>query len=1090
MGTKAIFELLNRDNHFILVVMTNEPFNLSLIMDWINSIGLDVKNHKQFQKGNNDVDIFNATESLLIQDNQNSQNPIHMFVIEKYESHANFSADQFQTFKKDSEELLNLLSQGKIISDPLLRLYTDASLTPRQIRILLALSAYICQVWVQFSSDYVKCVLVKYSKCTHLLSKLFEYRFNPAAQTNYQHIVQDIHQNIEQFILNVASESEEKVLVCLYSAIKSCVRTNAYQKDKEGIDKDYISFKFKPSMLPDIVLPIPFAEIFIFGKGFSAIHLRGGKISRGGFRWSDRDDFRLEVLGLMKAQMTKNAVVVPTGAKGGFKINDDIEGLNTWEEKQQFAITCYKKFLRGILDITDNVVEGQITPPPNVVIYDEDDPYIVAAADKGTATFSDYANEISMEYNFWLGDAFASGGKTGYDHKKMGITSKGAFISAKRHCESLGINPYKDVFTVMGIGDMSGDVFGNGLTMTNKIKLVAAFNHKHIFIDPNPDPENSYIERMRLFRLPRSNWSDYDTKVLSKGGKIFDRSSKILTLTPEIAQLFNLIPNQSTNFTKSHTKDDITNQNLISITSNALIKMILTLPVDMIWNGGIGTYIKASCENNTDVRDKVNDMLRCDASDIKAKMIIEGGNLGVTQLGRVEYQKCGGKINTDFIDNSGGVDCSDREVNIKIALSEALRNNDISLLDRNKLLHDMQDEVENLVLQDNYKQTLALTIMDQAINYTTGMFSDFADRLEIVGLLDKKSEFFPSSKELKRRIASGEKLTRPELAVILSYGKMYLYNRLISTTLVDLKYCEKFLFEYFPKEMHSKYRQYILNHNLRKEIIATVLTNEMVNYIGAALIYSIQNETGALVCDIARAYLVASDMFAIAPLFHAIDIMEVSMQIKMYCFQDIIKLLRRSICWIVNNHESGSIDIMETLAIYSGKIDIILHNSSKYFSDQIKTRIEHKSTLYTTANVPQSIADKVANFDLAISVLDIISISRETQTDEETTAKIYFSVATELSLDWLRKQCDCLMTDAYWQRLSMQIIKEGLYAKQKKLVTQLLVIKHETTMNEHWIKYVEIFMNYIHYMKSCERIDTSLIIFADKKLSNVIKKII
>ena len=1033
------FKLCDNISSYTLDLTNAKDVWLSTIVNWIESIG------------------FTVISSSSTNDDQ------HTFVLDKKIPVTNFRQLQITT-----ESLLIGVANNRISKSYLLKLAGLALMTYDDIRILDGIVGYMNQLWGQLGKTIMKEVFVKHHKYSRLLVDFFDVKFNPHYDGDRASQTTVIEKSISEYLSSIANINDEKILKLAHIVLQSIVRTNAYQKTTQGTNKEYLSFKIKPQILPNILHPIPFAEIFVSGNQFTAIHLRGDKVARGGIRWSDRDDYRVEVLGLMKAQTTKNAVTVPAGAKGGFKLDLAQTDFENYDQYLQFGISCYKSFLRGVLDITDNIINGEIVRPKDMIIYDQADPYIVAAADKGTAAFSDYANEISAEYNFWLKDAFASGGKTGYDHKKMAITSKGAFISAIRHLEELGINPHVDTFTAVGIGDMSGDVFGNGLLMTNKYKLIAAFNHMHIFIDPNPDPEKSYEERKRLFNLPRSQWSDYSTNVISPGGAIFTRNAKEITLTPEIQAILEI-------------KTD-------TVTPNDLIKAILTLNVDVIWNGGIGTYIKASTETHSDVNDKTNDDLRCDANQIRAKAIIEGGNLGVTHLGRIEYNKCGGKINADFIDNSGGVDCSDHEVNIKIALNNAVANGKLSIDNRNKLLVGMTKEVENLVLVDNYKQTRAVSISKNSNAYTIDMFSDFIDHLEREGLLNRKEEFLPTKSELHRRLKESETLTRPELAVLLSYGKMHMYNNLIDTTLVTEEYSNKFLFDYFPKAMQEDFADEILKHDLRKEIIATMITNKIINHVGGALIYTLQNETGSLMCDIARAYIVVDELFGIEKLFDKLDILEkVPYNIKVQCFTDLIKVIRRGIWWLMET-KSSTLNIEAAIDRYASCIKIV-NNIPIGCNHEAKEKIRDKEELYKANCIPADLAEYLAKLEFGISALDIIDVALECKITEDEAIKLYFEVAENLSLDWLRKECDFLMTNSYWQRLSLQIIKGSIYAKQKVLTKQYILFNKSHVEKARYTKYLNIFIEFINYMKLCDKVDTNMLIFANKKLYNLIRKL-
>ncbi len=600
------------------------------------------------------------------------------------------------------------------------------------------------------------------------------------------------------------------------------MRTNYFQKGHDGEPKPYISFKFDPSRIPELPLPRPMFEIFVYSPRTEAVHLRGGKAARGGLRWSDRrEDFRTEILGLMKAQMVKNSVIVPVGAKGGFVVKQPPTDGDQNKLMDEVAF-CYRTYIRGMLDLTDNLIGGKIVPPPDVVRYDEDDPYLVVAADRGTATFSDIANAVAKEYNFWLGDAFASGGSTGYDHKKMGITARGTWESVNRHFHELGVDIQNTDFTVVGIGDMSGDVFGNGMLLSRHIKLLGAFDHQHIFLDPKPNPDVSYKERVRLFKLPRSSWSDYNPKLISKGGGVFSRTAKSILLSTEVKNTLSIEAD--------------------SLTPNELIRALLKAPVDLLWNGGIGTFVKSSSETHANVRDRANNGIRINANELRCRVIGEGGNLGLTQLGRIEYALNGGRINTDFIDNSGGVNCSDREVNIKILLNEVVTNGDMTKKQRDNILAEMTDEVATMVLRDNYRQAQAISITEVQAARLLEEHARFLRSLEKAGKLNRALEYLPSDDILAERQAEGKGFTRPEISVLLAYGKIALYEELLASDVPEDSYLSNDLKRYFPTSLRERFHTQMQKHRLRREIIATFVTNSMVNRMGATFAHQLRDK--------------------------------------------------------------------------------------------------------------------------------------------------------------------------------------------------------------------------------------------------------
>jgi glutamate dehydrogenase len=814
---------------------------------------------------------------------------------------------------------------------------------------------------------------------------------------------------------------------------------------------------------------VPYAEIYVYSNEFEGIHLRGGKIARGGIRWSDRaEDYRTEALGLMKAQITKNSVIVPTGSKGAFFVKIDKSNISKEVYFNQ-VVCCYKNFLRGLLDLTDNIIAGEICHPKDLVILDDKDPYLVVAADKGTASFSDYANEVSAEYNFWLGDTFASGGKTGYDHKKLAITAKGAWVSVQRHFIDMNIDANTYPLTVVGIGDMSGDVFGNGLLSSKNLKLVAAFNHLHIFLDPSPTPQISYAERERLFYMPGSNWSDYNIELISKGGGVFARSAKNINLSMEIKSLLDIIEDQ--------------------LTPDELISAILKARVDLIWNGGIGTYIKASAENNLDIADKANDNLRCNALEIRALVIAEGGNMGVSQLGRIEYSKNNGRINTDFIDNSAGVDCSDHEVNIKIILNEAIKQEKITLDERNEILRNMTKEVENLVLQDNFKQTRSITIMEKASSLNINMFSYLIKYIEKEGLLNRSVEFLPSEKEMENRIKYNDSLTRPELAILLSYSKILCKKQLSTSKILHQEYFIKFLYDYFPKSMHEKFISFIDAGMLKKEILSNVLTNDIINILTGPILYSIVLNSDKNFDDIISSYFIVADLFKIDVLWNKIEKLDANINVtsamQIELFSNVIKFLRRGIAWLLKNHPI-SFDVQESINFYKDGLFSLLPNLPKVFLGATKERYLNSLQHYKKNGICEEIASEICSLEFSISAFDIISVAKNIKVQTDKLAFLYFQIGSDLEIDWLRKVAESDITNnSYWGLLSTQTIKDDLYQKQRKLLEIIAINFQDCNLNS-WQKVNSYnynkFKNFIIDLKMQKIIDLGMIIVANKKL--------
>src|SRR6266516_305470 len=729
-----------------------------------------------------------------------------------------------------------------IETDGFNRLVLRAQLSGREIAVLRAYSKYLRQAGSLFSQAYMEQSLTRHPQIARLLLDLFRTRFDPAALKNAQAEAQLV-EDIEHALDAVPSLDEDRILRSFLHLIRASLRTNFFQRGADQQPRPYLSFKLDPSLVPDLPLPRPLFEIFVYSPRMEGVHLRGGRVARGGIRWSDRrEDFRTEILGLMQAQMVKNAVIVPLGAKGGFVVKQPLSGTDR-EALLAEVTACYQTLIRGMLDLTDNLLAGQVVPPPDVVRYDGDDPYLVVAADKGTATFSDIANAVAAEYGFWLGDAFASGGSAGYDHKAMGITARGAWESVTRHFRELDYDVQSQDFTVIGIGDMSGDVFGNGMLRSRHIQLIGAFNHQHIFLDPDPDPERSFQERERLFKLPRSSWADYDHSVISQGGGIFPRSAKSIPLSPEVRR-------------RLAVEAEV-------LTPNELIRALLKAPVDLLWNGGIGTYVKASDERHSDVGDKANDTLRVDGREVRCRVVAEGGNLGFTQQGRIEYALLGGRINTDAIDNSAGVDCSDHEVNLKILLNALVGASDMTEKQRNQLLAGMTGEVAELVLRDNYEQNQALSLAQASalLDEQAG----FMRRLEQANKLNRALEFLPDDERLAERRTARLGLVRPELATLLAYSKITLYEELLTSDLPDTPELESELVHYFPSPVQERAAEPMRNHRLRREIIATRVTNRIVNRMGSTFVYRLGEETGATAEDIARAFTVVLEVFDMAP---------------------------------------------------------------------------------------------------------------------------------------------------------------------------------------------------------------------------------
>ncbi|HET7649858.1 MAG TPA: NAD-glutamate dehydrogenase [Gammaproteobacteria bacterium] len=910
--------------------------------------------------------------------------------------------------------------RGEAENDGFNRLVLSAGLNWRQTMLLRAFCKYLLQTSLNFSQAYMERAIYANPQIAALIVKLFEARLDPAAAKDRDVLTQRYVTDIDKALESVSSLDEDRILRGFINAVRATLRTNYFQTDANGEPKSYASFKFDPSQIPDLPLPRPMYEIWVYAPRVEGVHLRGGKVARGGIRWSDRrEDFRTEVLGLMKAQQVKNTVIVPVGSKGGFYVKQPPRSGHR-EELLKEGIACYQTFMRGLLDLTDNIVNGKIVPPPRVVRHDGDDPYLVVAADKGTATFSDIANGVAREYRFWLDDAFASGGSAGYDHKKMGITAKGGWESVKRHFREMGINTQTTEFTVAGIGDMSGDVFGNGMLLSRHIRLIAAFDHRHIFLDPNPDAETSFKERERLFNLPRSSWEDYDAKLISQGGGVFPRSAKLIKLSPEVRAALG---------TDAH-----------QLTPQDLMRTILKAPVDLLWNGGIGTYVKSSQESNNEVGDRNNDAIRVNGRDLRCKVVGEGGNLGLTQLGRVEYALHGGRLNTDFIDNSAGVDCSDHEVNIKILLNVVAGEKRFTEAQRNKLLADMTDEVGELVLRDNYMQAQALSIAESQAAARINEHGYLMRALERSGLLNRSIEFLPSNEELKDRHAAGRGLTRPELAVLLAYSKISIYNALLAGDVAEDPYLANELENYFPSALRKRYKELMPKHRLRREIICTAITNSIVNRMGSTFTQRMQEETGVGVSSVARAYTIARESYDTVNTWAAIEALDnkVPANVQLAMANQIAGLLKHATRWLLD-HLHGRLDIAATVPMYRPGVEILREHVDGILSDTQLETYHRTVEQYTDVGVPESLARRIACQPLLFTAFDMVDIAKERKLPIEVVGRVYFHIGRELELDWLRSQIENLAVEGQWQAVARGTLRDDLYSQQRALTAQALV---------------------------------------------------
>lgn len=982
--------------------------------------------------------------------------------------HAKAEHLQLEEVKENFQEAFQAIWHNEAESDGFNRLILEAGLTWRDISILRAFCRYLWQTGLVFSQNYVEDAL---SNNTELVLKLIEFfyvKFDPLLQYSDRNPkLNDLKRSINEGLEGVAVLNEDRIIRSYLGVLEATVRTNYFQQDSQGWHKDYLAFKIDSAKVPDLPLPRPVCEIFVYSPKVEGIHLRGDRIARGGIRWSDRrEDFRTEVLGLMKAQQVKNAVIVPLGAKGGFVVKQDLQEVSDRAIRQQIVIDAYKTLISGLLSLTDNYEDGGVIKPPNTLCWDQDDPYLVVAADKGTATFSDIANDLSKADKFWLGDAFASGGSTGYDHKKMAITARGAWESVKLHFMRLGVDLHNEVITVIGIGDMSGDVFGNGMLLSDKIQLLAAFNHMHIFFDPNPDPLISFNERKRLYDLPGSLWSDYNPQLISNGGGVFSRSAKKITLSPEMQHVLET--------------------NLEAMEPNELIRAILKLKVDLFFNGGIGTFVKANFERNADVGDRFNDAIRIDGNEVNARVVCEGGNLGFTQMGRIEYAKKGGSINTDAIDNSGGVNCSDVEVNIKILLDALVRAGDMTEKQRNELLVNMSKQVTSLVLANNRKQNETLTLSDYMAEDNLQMHNRLQKELIMDAGLDPVVEYLPSGEEISLRIAAKQGFTRPELAVLMAYTKNYLKKRLIDSSLPDEKYVEKELINYFPRELHNeRYIPQIKKHRLKRAIVATQIANFIVNEMGINFMQRLSEESGADIPHLARAYMIAREVFDVKNILKQIHNLGGSSKIEtqLEMWQDVNRLIRRATRWFARNLH-GDMEIDVAIIRYKDNVLLVQQNLDKVLQGSWLEQFNAATQHLISDNVPEPLAKIVAGSTSMFTALDIVEAALENNYDVLEVANIYFAVGSTLKLGWFGEMIKKQPVRSYWEALARAGFRDDVDKQQRNLAISILsstaqVKLDNATRIELWLSgHKELLQRWEFFISELKTSDPSFTMFA------------
>ncbi len=901
-------------------------------------------------------------------------------------------------------------------SDGLARLVVSAGLTWRQVTVLRGYARYLVQIGVKYSYLYLIDALHAYPDIARALVELFATRFDP--EVAGREAETEVRRLLLKSIDGVASLDADRILRAFVEVIEATCRTNHWQTAAGQGHRPALAFKLDPRSISDLPRPLPAAEIFVYSPRTEGVHLRSGRVARGGLRWSDRmEDFRTEILGLMKAQSVKNAVIVPVGAKGGF-VARRLPSGGSRDEVMAEVTACYRTFIGALLDVTDNIVDGRSVPPPDTVRHDGDDPYLVVAADKGTATFSDLANEIATGRSFWLGDAFASGGSEGYDHKALGITARGAWVSVERHFREMGVDVATTEFTAVGIGDMSGDVFGNGMLRSRAIRLVAAFDHRHVFVDPTPDAASGYAERQRLYETPRSTWADYDPALISAGGGVFPRTAKSVEITPQMQMALGL-PDET-----------------VALTPDALVHAVLRAPVDLLWNGGIGTYVRASYETDAEVGDRSNDSVRVTAAELRCQVVAEGGNLGVSQRGRIEYAQRGGRINTDAIDNSAGVDCSDHEVNLKILLSLAEQNGDLTRKQRNQLLESMAEDVCAHVLANNYAQNESLSA---ALAQAPGMIQVHARLmrwLEAEAGLERDVECLPSNRELEQRRANGKGLTRPELAVLLAYTKNLVMMQLEASDLVSDPICDELVLQYFPVAIQDQHRNLVAAHPLRDELVAMLVSNDLVNRGGITMLHRLMDETSATAADIARAHLAAWTIYDLHPLWEKVRTLDnlVPAAVQTEMDLEIRRLGERASRWLLRN-EAQPLQVGEVVRRYADRLKMLHVRTAE---SDLPTDVEEDIARYVDAGVPADFATEVAALGPAFGFLDLSNVADRTGIELDGVAELHALLDEQLDLSWLRERIIALPRDDHWQTMARSALRDQYFREHAQLTAAVL----------------------------------------------------
>jgi glutamate dehydrogenase len=994
----------NRSSTGLKVFSWQRPIPLSARVPVLENMGfkvVDERSHRIQAAGEEPRDIW-----------------LHDMLLER----ADGEPIELEAFKPRLEACFMTVMHGRAENDGFNALVLTAGLPWRDVALLRAIARFLRQVRIAYSQDYLWMTLRQHPVLSAKIVQLFHTRFDPrlsAPNAERKQRSDQILAEIEDALRTVASLDEDRILRRFINAVQVALRTNFYQTDVGGQAKSTIAIKFDSRKVEEIPLPRPLSEIFVYSPQVEGVHLRFGKVARGGIRWSDRpQDFRTEILGLVKAQQVKNAVIVPVGAKGGF-VPKGVPLGGGRDAILAEGTAAYRQFVSTLLDITDNLGPTEAIPPPDVVRHDDDDPYLVVAADKGTATFSDTANAIALERKFWLGDAFASGGSAGYDHKKMGITARGAWVAVRRHFCEIDIDIASRPFTVAGVGDMSGDVFGNGMLLARTIKLIAAFDHRDIFIDPDPDPATSFAERRRLFDLPRSSWQDYDKTKISDGGGVYSRTAKEIELSPRAQLILGL----------SQTR----------VTPRQVINAILRLEVDLLWFGGIGTYVRAATETDDQVGDRANDAVRVTAAQLRCKVVGEGANLGVTQKGRVEAAMRGIRLNTDAIDNSAGVNTSDLEVNIKIALGAPLRDGRLTPDERGALLGAMTDDVAALVLRNNYMQTLSLSLAQQRGLEDLGFQQRLMQLLEIRGQLDRSVEFLPDDLEIADRRRHNQALTRPELAVLLAYAKLALYQELLASSVLDDRYLGRQLERYFPQRLVERFPDAVASHRLRREIIATQLANSMINRGGPTLIVRIAEQTGAAPAAIACAFAAVRDSFELTELNAQIDALDAKIagrvQLELYAAAQ--NLLLDRMVWFLRNVDLSK-GLADVVAHYRSGIAAVAGVLDRLLSPEAAAARDARLGELKAAGVPEDLARRIADLPTLMSATDVVLVADRTGKPVAKVAATYFATGAYFQLDRIARAARGIPVSDYFDQLARDQALGAIAEAERRLAAEMV----------------------------------------------------